>query len=68
MSNSPKTDALLEMRNLRWDQLQDHARTLERQNAELLAALRIIAGEQQAVDNLMSDKEIAREAIRRAEG
>lgn len=31
MSNTPRTDAIMEMRNLGWDQLQDFARKLERE-------------------------------------
>ena len=38
-TQTPRTDALVEMRNLRWDQLQDFARTLERENAALRSAL-----------------------------
>lgn len=36
---------------------------LESSNADMLAALEIIAGERQCVDDLMSDKDIARAAI-----
>lgn len=37
-------------------------------NAILLTGLRIIAGEEQCIDNLMSHVEIARAAIAKAEG
>ncbi len=67
-SDTPKTDELLVMRNLRWDQLQNHARTLERQNAELLAALRVVRRidfSSEGAANKMYV--IADDAIRRAE-
>jgi hypothetical protein len=43
----------------------DRARANE---ADLLAALEMIAGERPCIDNLMSDKDIARAAIAKAKG
>lgn len=76
MSDTPRTDAVHESNVKATDPnrlgvedylaMLDHARTLERQNAELLAALRRIAtGE---FRNIGSAKIVASEAIRRAEG
>jgi hypothetical protein len=42
--------------------------TLRAQRDELLAALEMIAGKRQCLDNLMSDKDIASAAIAKAEG
>jgi len=69
MSDSPKTDELLVMRNLRWDQLQNHARTLERQNAELRIALQhMLEVFAKPHNETLLEVIAAREAIRRAEG
>ena len=41
----------------------EFARTLERELSAARKALRIISGEEQCVDNLLSDKEVARAAL-----
>ena len=43
--------------------LSELARTLERELSAARQALRIIASEEQCVDNLLSDKEVARAAL-----
>jgi len=81
MSDTPKTDAVHESNVKATDPnrlgvedylaMMHHARTLERQNAELLAALkRIAAYPMTRVSEITASglRDIAREAIRRAEG
>jgi hypothetical protein len=42
MIATPLTDAILDMRNLGWDQLQDHARKMEWDRARLIEALKAV--------------------------
>jgi hypothetical protein len=49
-----------------YDVLREALRTREADLTQANAALEIIAGERQCVDNLMGDKDVAREALRRA--
>lgn len=51
----------------RADVLRQRIERLHAQRQALLEALQIIAGQKQCVDNLMSDKDIARAAIKAAE-
>ena len=63
MSDTTETDAILEMRNLGWDQLQDFARRLERERDEARRKYKRAEDYIEKMDAVIDDCGIAKSCI-----